>query len=62
MEVSLPITREELEALYVMWRCGASYRDLAREHGVHADTLAWCFIHRGANELDRFLVHYKDPN
>lgn len=61
-DVELPMTKEEFEAAYVMWKCGAAPHELAAAHAVGAATLAWMFVMRSADRLNKYTVHYKDPN
>lgn len=64
--VEMPLTKEEFEAAYVMWKCGGSagriHHDLAAVYNVGASTLAWCFIMRSDGTLNKYTVHYKDSN
>jgi hypothetical protein len=60
--IAIPLTFEEFEAAYVMWRSGADPFGLARHHCVLALTLSWCFLMRHGGELGKYTVHYKDSN
>jgi hypothetical protein len=59
----MPLTKEEFEAAYVMWKCGVSPPEIAVALGYpERHTVDWCFIMRSAGTLEKYTVHYKDPN
>lgn len=61
--IEAPLTEEEFEAAYVMWKCGVSPPEVAVAFGVfEKNTLAWMFVMRSAGTLGKYTVHYKDPN
>ena len=63
LTVDLPLTEEEFEAAYVMWRMGTPSHELANGFGVgNAYTLDWCFVMRMSGRLNKYIVHFKDPN
>lgn len=60
VNVRLPITREEFDGLYAMWKMGADYKDIANARGIAPAALAWCFAIWCGKPAD--LVHFKDPD
>lgn len=57
--VELAMTKDEFEAAYVMWKCGASHYDLAEAYPESALALGWCFAMRAAGKLEDYTVHFK---
>lgn len=61
--IDLPLTREEFEALYAMWKMGADEYVLAHSYGVGRALLVWCFLTHSGGYLDThpsYRVHFKD--
>jgi len=54
------MTREELDAAYVMWKAGAKVPDLAEGFGVSGTELYWYLVLYA--RLGKYTVHYKDSN
>lgn len=58
--IKAPITREDLDAAYVMWKAGAQFHDLAKGFGISIAELSWLLIMY--DKLGEYTVHYKDSN
>ena len=61
--VEMPLTKEEFEAAYVMWKCGVSPPEIAVALGYSEwCAVDWCLVMRSAGTLAKYTVHYKDSN
>jgi hypothetical protein len=60
--VLLPMTKEDFDEAYVVWKCGGSYQELAKEYGVPANTLAWALVMRIGGTITNYDVHYRPTN
>jgi hypothetical protein len=58
--VAVPITKETFDALYALWRCGASFTQLAEEHGMSRTALGWLLVMQADDRLCRYDVRYGD--
>jgi hypothetical protein len=58
--LELSMTREELDAAYVMWKAGAKVPDLAKGFGTSGTELYWFLVMY--DKLGKYTVHYKDSN
>lgn len=58
--ILVSITRDELEAAYVMCKAGAQFSDLAEGFGISVAELSWLIIMY--DRLGEYTVHYKDSN
>jgi hypothetical protein len=60
--IYVPIDKETFDALYAMWRCGASFVELAKAHGMSTTTLGWMLVMQADDKLRRYDVHYGITN
>ena len=60
--IRLKMTRDELEAAYVMWKLGASASEVAKAFEVNDSNLRFCLVVRDTGHLEKYTVHYKDSN
>lgn len=58
--LEIAMTREELDAAYVMWKAGATNEELATGFGVSKAELSWLLFMY--DKLGEYTVHYKDSN
>jgi hypothetical protein len=56
------LSKDQLEAAYVMWSLGARADDIAVGLDISPAMLAWLCLTRGAGKLDDYIVHYGVTN